>query len=272
MAPHGGPTLVTMLKILEGYEICGMIHNSPDYIHLVSMAMKAAFVDRNALMADPEFEKIPLEWMMSEERASQWRDHIDAGKGIMVNTSPYDSPHTTHVSVIDQAGNCIALTHSLGSSSGVITPGLGFMYNNSMVNFHPIAGHPNSIAPGKSRTTGMTPTIIYKNDQPVLVLGGLGATRIITCCLQVILNVIDFGMSVNDAITAPRFHCQGDIIRCQARIPEYVCSDVRNRHPIERLPQGHGGFSLVHALSMDRHSNALAGAADPGTDGMALVL
>jgi gamma-glutamyltranspeptidase/glutathione hydrolase len=272
MPPHGGPTLVAMLKILEGYEIAGMLHNSPDYIYLVSIAMKAAFADRNASMADPEFEHVPLQWMTSEERASQWRSHIDAGKGIMVNASPCESPHTTHVSVIDQTGNCVALTHSLGASSGVITPGLGFMYNNSMINFHPLPGHPNSIAPGKSRTTGMAPTIIYKNDQPVMVLGGLGATRIITSCLQVILNVIDFGMSVSDAISAPRFHCQSDMIRCQARIPEYVCSDVRNRHPIERLPQGQGGFASVHALTIDRHSGAMVGAADPATDGMALVV
>jgi gamma-glutamyltranspeptidase/glutathione hydrolase len=146
------------------------------------------------------------------------------------------------------------------------------MYNNSMINFHPLPGHPNSIAPGKSRTTGMAPTIIYKNDQPFMVLGGLGATRIITSSLQVILNVIDFGMSVSDAISAPRFHCQGDMIRCQARIPEFVCSDVRKYHPIERLPQGHGGFASIHALTMDQHSGARAGAADPATDGMALVV
>ncbi|MBC7237614.1 MAG: gamma-glutamyltransferase, partial [Chloroflexi bacterium] len=165
---------------------------------------------------------------------------------------------------------CVALTHSLGSSSGVITPGLGFMYNNSMVNFYPFPGHPNSIAPRKSRTTGMTPTIIYRDDKPVLVIGAPGATRIITSNLQVILNVLDFGMSIGEAVWAPRFDCQGDLIKCQARIPEYVCQQVRRKHPIIRIPQSHGGLALVHAIALDPMTGRVTGAADTGAGGMAL--
>src|SRR5207302_1919757 len=97
--------------------------------------------------------------------------------------------------------------------------------HNSMINFYPYAGHPNSIAPRKGRTGGMAPTLVYQGNKLRLVLGSPGATRIITSNLQVILNVLDFGMRLTDAVLAPRFHCQGDIIRCQARIPEYVCTD-----------------------------------------------
>ena len=172
--------------------------------------------------------------------------------------------------MVDDAGNCVALTHSLGSSSGVITPGLGFMYNNSMVNFHPWPGHPNSIAPRKSRTTGMTPTIVYKDGRPVLVIGAPGATRIITSVAQVICNVLDFHMSASDAVLAPRFDCQGDLIKCQARIPEYVCAEVRERHPIYRMPQSHGGLALVHAIAIDERTGRLSGGADTGAGGMAL--
>ena len=86
----------------------------------------------------------------------------------MAAESSSESPGTTHVSVVDRDGTCVALTHSLGGSSGVITPGLGFMYNNSMINFNPLPGHPNSIAPGKGRITGMTPTIVYREVGPVL--------------------------------------------------------------------------------------------------------
>ena len=269
-APHGGPTLLAMLNILEGYDLASLGHNTPEYIYLVAMAMKAAFADRNPYLGDPLHTDVPVDWMISKERAAYWRGQIDADKPIMVGFVGAGSPHTTHVTVVDRDGNCVALTHSLGSSSGVITPGLGFMYNDSMINFHPYAGHPNSIAPRKGRTTGMTPTIVYKDDKPVLVLGAPGATRIITSVLQVMLNVLDLGMSVNEAVWAPRFDCQGDRIRCQARIPEYICAQVRRRHPCERMAVSHGGLALVHAIGIDPATGRLAGGADTGSGGMAL--
>ena len=268
--PHGGPTLLAILNILEGYDLSAMAHNSAEYVYLASMAMKAAFADRNPHLGDPEFVDVPLEWMTSKARAAEWRDRIDSDDAIRVAFAGPDAPHTTHVSVVDGAGNCVSLTHSLGSSSGVITPGLGFMYNDSMVNFRPWPGHPNSIAPRKSRTTGMTPTIIYKDNRPVLVIGAPGATRIITSVAQVILNVLDHGMSISDAVLAPRFDCQGDLIKCQARIPEAVCAEVRKRHPVYRMPVSHGGLGLVHALLIDPQTGELSGAADAGAGGMAL--
>jgi len=270
--PHGGPTVVAILNILEGYDLAAMGHNSPEYIYTVSMAMKAAFADRNPYLGDPLFVDVPLAWMVSKERAAEWRRRIDAGEEIAAAFVPPEPPDTTHVTVVDGDGNCVALTHSLGSSSGVITPGLGFMYNNSMVNFHPIAGHPNSIAPGKSRSTGMAPTVVTRDGRPVLVLGAPGATRIITSNVQVILNVLDFGMSITDAVLAPRFDCEVGAIRCQARIPEYVLDEVRTRHPVERLPQSHGGLALVHAIAIDPETGALSGAADAGAGGMALAV
>lgn len=270
--PHGGPTVVAILNILEGFDLAVMGHNSPEYIATVSMAMRAAFADRNLYLGDPEFVNVPLEWMLSKERAAGWRRRIEAGEEIRAAFVPPEPPDTTHVSVIDGAGNCVALTHSLGSSSGVITPGLGFMYNNSMVNYHPMTGHPNSIAPGKARTTGMAPTVVTKGERPVLVLGASGATRIITSNVQVILNVLEFGMSITDAVLAPRFDCQVGAIRCQARIPEYVLAEVRRRHPVERLPQSHGGLALVHAIAIGPDTGALSGAADAGVGGMALAV
>jgi gamma-glutamyltranspeptidase/glutathione hydrolase len=268
--PHGGPTLLAILNILEGDDLAVLGHNSPAYIQRVAMAMKAAFADRNPWNGDPEFVDVPLEWMISKERAAEWRTHIDGGHEIQVSFAVPGAPDTTHLSVVDGQGTCVALTHSLGSSSGVITPGLGFMYNNSMVNFHPWPGHRNSIAARKSRSTGMTPTIVYKDGHPVLVIGAPGATRIITSVVQVILNVLDFKMSVGDAVHAPRFDCQGDLIKCQARIPEYVCAEVRKEHPIRRLPQSHGGLALVHAIAVDEETGRLSGAADTGAGGMAL--
>ncbi len=268
--PHGGSTLAAILNILEGYDLARLGHNSPAYISLVSMAMKAAFADRNRYLGDSHFVQVPHEWLISKERAQQWREVIDSGKAIHPSPAQTGSTDTTHVSVVDRWGNQVALTHSLGTSSGVITPGLGFMYNNSMINFHPFAGHPNSILARKGRTTGMTPTIVSRNGKPLLVLGAPGATRIITAVLSVILNHLDFGMSLTEAVLAPRFDCQVDIINCQARIPEGVCEEVRKKHPIERLPISHGGFALVHAIRIDPETGSLSGAADSGGDGMAL--
>ena len=133
--PHGGPTLAAILKILEGYDLRSFGHNSPGYIHLVSMAMKAAFKDRNTTLGDPSFVDVPVEWMISDDRAHEWRAVIDSHEPMDVPPVQTGGPSTTHVSVVDGAGNCVSLTHSLGTSSGVITPGLGFMYNNSMLNF-----------------------------------------------------------------------------------------------------------------------------------------
>jgi gamma-glutamyltranspeptidase/glutathione hydrolase len=271
-SPHGGPTLIAILNILEGFDLAAMGHNSAEYIYTVGMAMKAAFADRNPYMADPYFVDVPEQWMMSKERGDYWRERIKAGEEIEVSFTPMGAPTTTHVTAVDDQGNCIALTHSLGSSSGVITPGMGFMYNNSMVNFHPVSGYSNSIAPRKSRTTGMAPAIVYKDDKPVLVLGAPGATRIITSILQVIVNILDFGMSALEATHAARIDCQIGAIRAHLRIPEYVCAEVRKRHPIVHIPQSHGGFALVHAITIDPVTGRLAGGADSGADGMALII
>ena len=269
-APHGGPTLIEILNILEGWDLRSLGHNSAAYILRVGLAMKAAFADRNAHLGDPDFGDVPLAWMTSKDRAAWWRERIDGGNDIAVASTPAGSPGTTHVSVVDRDGTCVALTHSLGGSSGVISPGLGFMYNNSMINFHPLPGHPNSIAPGKGRTTGMSPTIVYRDGRPVLVIGAPGATKIVTAIAQVIVNVLDFGMGVQEAILAPRFDSQGGPISCQVRIPESVCAEVRKTHPITRLPMGHGGIALVHAIGIDQATGRLSGGADTGSAGMAL--
>jgi len=250
-APHGGPTLIEILNILEGWDLATLGHNSAAYILRFAMAMKAAFADRHGRLGDPLFVDVPLAWMTSKERADEWRGRIERGEEIAVSTEPMPSPSTTHVSVVDAAGTVVSLTHSLGGSSGVITPGLGFMYNNSMVNYQPLPGHPNSIAPGKARTTGMAPTIVYRDGKPILNIGAPGGTRIVTSIAQVIVNIVDFGMTPQEAILAPRFDCQIGAISCQLRIPESVCAEVRQHHPIQRVALAHGGFGFVHAIGID---------------------
>jgi gamma-glutamyltranspeptidase/glutathione hydrolase len=269
-APHGGPTLLGILKILEGWDLAAMEHNGPEYIVRFASAMAAAFDDRNRSLGDPWFVEDPADWA-SEERAEAWRRRIDAGEPIGGQPGA-EVAGTTQVTVVDRDGNAVSLTHSLGGSSGVVSPGLGFMYNNSMANFDPRLGRPNSIAAGKSRSTGMAPTILGSEDGRALVLGASGATKIIGAVAQVIVNVVDFGMSPQEAVSAPRFDCQGGPIRCHIRIPEAVCDAVRRRHPVERLSSAYGGLGLAHAVAVDPPTGRLSGGADPGSSGMAITV
>ncbi len=273
-APGGGITIIEILNILEEYDLSKMGHNSPEYIYTVSMAMKAAFTDRANHVADPAFISVPAQWLMSKERAKEWKKKIDAREPITIpRWKPKESASTTHISTLDSRGNAVSLTHTLGSCSGVITPGLGFFYNNCMNCFDPVPGHINSIQPGKARVTGMAPTMVKKDGELVFVVGAPGGTRIITGVLQSILNVIDHKMSAVEAIAAARFDCQGDVINTQARVPLGICQQVEKMgHKIIRGFSSYGGFSSVHGILINREAGTIQGGADPGEGGMAVYI
>jgi len=270
--PGGGVTILQMLKILEGYELASMGHLTPAYIYTVSMAMKAAWADRANLVGDAAFVDVPIASLLSEERAAKWRSKIDAREKITIpRWHPQESPNTTHLSAVDQWGNVVGLTHSLGAGSDVITQGLGFMYNNCMNCFNPIPGQVNSILPGKSRTTGMAPTLVKIGEKPYFTVGAPGGTRIVTGILHAILNVLDHSMTATEAIAAPRFDCQGDVIIAQSRIAPSVCERVKAMgHDINRTLSSYGGIASVHGIIIHPETGQLDGGADPGSGGMAL--
>lgn len=272
--PGGGITLLEILNILEGYPLGDMGHNSPQYIRAVSRAMRAAFAHRAQFVGDPAFVDVPVDRLISKEHALEIREALDSGRDFTVPARKvYEPPDTTHISVLDGQGNAVAMTHSLGVSAGVITPGLGFMYNNCMNAFDPVAGGPNSIQPGKSRVTGMSPTMVCKGGRPYFILGAPGGTRIITAVLQAILNVIDFRMSAQDAVSAPRFDCQREVIYLQGRIPASTCRALEDMgHRTERSFLSYGGFGLVHGILIDEDQGILQGGADPAGDGMPLTV
>jgi gamma-glutamyltranspeptidase/glutathione hydrolase len=138
--------------------------------------------------------------------------------------------------------------------------------------FNPVPGHVNSIAPGKARVSGITPTIIMKDNRPVMIVGAPGGTRITSGVFQTILGVLDFGMSATEAVSAPRFDCQGPLIDVEARIPERVCAGLRKRgHGVEKTAAAYWAFPLVHAICIDPVTGALDGGADPRGEGMALA-
>jgi gamma-glutamyltranspeptidase / glutathione hydrolase len=271
--PSGGMTLLEMLNVVEGYDLQSMDFNGEPYIDLLARTMQWAYRDWANHLADPEFANVPVDRLTAKAHAEQARQAIDRGERCTVPRWRADEQGTTHLSVVDRWGNAVALTHSLGDSSGVVTDGLGFQYNNCMKCFNPIPGHPNSISPGKARVSGLCPTIVSRDGKPVLVVGAPGGTRITTAVFQTILNVLDFGMTATEAVSAPRFDCQGETIDVEARIAEKTCDALRLRgHLVTKTAAAYWSHPRVHAIAIDPVSGALDGGADPRGDGMALAV
>ncbi|MGB3720725.1 MAG: gamma-glutamyltransferase [Proteobacteria bacterium] len=268
--PGGGVMLLEMLNILENFDLASLGHNSPEYIRVVTEAMKRATIDKDRYVGDPDFFDVPLDRLTSKAYAATLADEIRRGEKARVPRlqGPDPAPqNTTHISVVDSERNCVAMTHSLGMPSGVITDGLGFFYNGCMGVFDPRPGRAGSIAPGKSRFSAMCPTIVFEDDHPSLVLGAPGGTQIVMGVLQTILNVIDFGMSIQEAVAAPRFSSTGNPIDVSNRIPRYVTRALEaDGYEVIRNPYGYT-IGWVHAIKI--HPARLEGGADPGRDGVA---
>jgi gamma-glutamyltranspeptidase / glutathione hydrolase len=271
--PGGGLMIVLMLNILEHFDLAALGHNSPDYIAVVSEAMKIATVEKDQRMGDPRFVAVPQDELMGREFAARMAQRIRRGEKTAVprlNLGGPESKDTTHVCVVDDQGNSVSLTHSLGASSGVVTDGLGFMYNNCMMVFDPRPGRPGSLAPGKARFSAMSPTIVFKGDQPFFVVGAPGGTTITMGNLQAILNAVDFGMSAQEAVSAPRFCATSDVIEVNNRMLRATQRGLEARgYPVFRHAYSHM-FPLVHAVR--RLDGRLDGGADPGGDGMAVAV
>jgi gamma-glutamyltranspeptidase/glutathione hydrolase len=194
--------------------------------HYVVETMRRYYADRSEYLGDPDFTKVPVRALLHPDYVKKLRASIDPTKATPSRVvrpgqlTQYESSETTHFSVVDKAGNAVSLTYTLngGYGSGVTAPGLGFLLNNEMDDFSAKPGSPNmfglvqgeanAIQPGKRPLSSMTPTILTRDGKLSMVVGGPGGGRIITSVMQTILNVIDFGMNVQDAVDAPRFHHQ----------------------------------------------------------------
>jgi gamma-glutamyltranspeptidase/glutathione hydrolase len=270
--PGGGVMLVEMLNILENFVLGELEHNSPEYVRVVAEAMKRATIDKDAHVGDPKFVKVPVERLTSKDYARQMADEIR--RGVKAHVPRFNSgavsKDTTHISVLDKEGNCFAMTHSLGMPSGVITPGLGFMYNGCMGVFDPRPGHAGSIAPGKARFSSVVPSILFRGNKPHLIIGAPGATQIAMGVLHVILNALDFDMTMVEAVSAPRFSATSDAIDISNRIQWKVERELQTMgYPVVRSPYGFG-FAAVHGIRL--HDDGLDGGADPGHDGVVIAV
>ncbi len=222
----GGPHLVQILNMLEPLPLAQWGSNSAQTIHYLAESMKLAYADRSEYLGDPDFVKIPLKGLTSKAYAAQLLKTIDpnaarSAKSIKPGKpQPYESDQTTHYSVVDKAGNAVAVTYTLNTNfgSGIVARGTGIMLNNEMDDFSAkpgvanayglVGGDANAVAPAKRPLSSMTPTMVLKDGQPVLVTGSPGGARIITAVLQTVVNVIDFGMNPAEAASVPRVHHQ----------------------------------------------------------------
>ncbi|MDT0649170.1 gamma-glutamyltransferase [Autumnicola edwardsiae] len=224
----GGVAVIEMLNILEAYDIEAMGLNSAASLHVMTEAMRRTFADRALFLGDPDFNPdMPLDKLTSKDYAAKLRETINldiASVSDSANFSEahlkYESPETTHISVVDKEGNAVSLTYTLEQSYGSkhVVEGAGFLLNNEMGDFNPIPGYtdskgkigtaPNLIAPEKRMLSSMSPTIVAKNGKPVLVIGSPGGRTIINTVLQVIVNVIDHRLDIAKAIESPRIHHQ----------------------------------------------------------------
>lgn len=269
--PGGGVMLIEMLNMLECFDLRAMGHNSPEYMRVLAEVMKAATSDKDEHVGDPRFVDVPLDRLLDKGYAAEQAAFIsEGGRRHVERLALPESPGTTHLCVVDRQGAIVTLTHSLGMMSGVITPGLGFMYNGCMAVFDPRPGRTGSIAPGKSRFSSMCPTILFDRGRPLLALGAPGGTQIAMGMLQTIVNFVDFGMTAQEAVLAPRFSATSDTILVTARIPRYQYRELESAgYRFNRSPYSYQ-IASVHAIAFDEDGET-SGAADiPYGDGLAL--
>lgn len=269
--PASGAAMLEFLHIMENFDLRGIEHNSPEHIRILAEAMKRMTKDKDTLIGDPLYGKVPTELMVSKERAKSLADEIKRGERASVSRlSLGEKEHreTTTVVTADEEGNIAALTHTIASPSGVITKGHGFMWNGCMSRFDPRPGRAKSIAPGKRRASSQAPTIVFEGDKPVLVASAPGGGYIAPALAQCVMNVFDYDMSILEAISAPRLMALSNSIDVSNRIPHYI-TDVlaADGYNIKRSYQSFA-FAGVHGIKID--NDDWHGAADPQRDGMAL--
>jgi gamma-glutamyltranspeptidase/glutathione hydrolase len=252
-APAGGLTLLQMLNYLEGFDLAAAGWPSTEAARRLVEAMGWAVADRELHVADPRFVEVPTGRLADKAYAAAARAH--------------DRADTTQLCVVDDAGNAVSVTHTLGSSSGVVTPGLGFGYNDYMNCFDPRPGQPNSVQPGKTRVTMMTPTMVFDHGELRICVGAPGGTKIVTGILQTIVNVLDHGMTPVEAVSAPRVDFQGDVVQVEARIPLAVVRGLEGHgYRVNRRTLNYDAYFSRPQVIVAR-GGRLAGASDPRKDG-----
>jgi gamma-glutamyltranspeptidase / glutathione hydrolase len=305
----GGTVLIETLNILQGYDLGQMGDRSAEAIHFIVEAFRRAFYDRAEFLGDPDFSKIPVAQLIDSRYGAAWRESIDPQHASVSKElkrpavfseleqyaaahppalMPRESNHTTHYSIIDADGNAVAVTTTINDwfGSRVTAEGLGFLLNDEMDDFSAKPGVPNSdgllqgaaneIGPGKRPLSSMTPTIVVHNGKTVMVLGSPGSSKIITTVANVLMGVVDYGMNLQEAVNAPRFHNQWmpDVVYVEKWFSPDTLSVLRKMgYEIQTgLYKGdtYGYWSDAECAGIDEKTGARLGATDARSNGKAL--
>lgn len=289
-----GIAVLMQLRLLEGFDLKALGHNTPAYLHLVGEVQRLAIADRNRDVADPEFVSIPLSRLLSREYAAERRKLVsmdatmpvvpppaepaakDAARRGAATRAPRgakpDKANTTHLTVVDAAGNMVALTQTLGAwyGSGVVAGDTGVLFSNQLRHLHTEADSPSKLAPDRRPRSNQSPLIVLKDGQPWLAIGTPGSDGIWQRLAQVMANIVDFGMDVQSAVAAPRMIYGGyqetgtqvppkfDI---EDRIAPATVAALRARgYELEVIPSDEGS---VNGVMRDLASGFMTGGADP---------
>jgi len=271
----GGLVIASMFKILGGFDLAAIGFQSGASLHLIAEAERRAAIDRDKYLGDPAFARIPIRELLSDERAAQWRTSINPKRVTPTVTlaepagAPTESSHTTHFSVADAQGNVASVTVTLGDDfgSGYIVPGCGFLLNNSMKDFTKTTGSPNTLAGAKRMASSMAPAIVLRDGKPLLAIGAAGGPTIPATIANILINVVVYKKSLDDAIAAPRYDQQAapeGIVYEQTLAPKAAVDTL--------VALGHGlrpGDSIgdVQAVMIDR--GKLIAVSDPRHAGAA---
>ncbi len=246
----GGVHIAQMLNILEEFDIGGLGFGSVEGIHLLAEVLKIAFADRAVATADPAFVDVPVDRLTSKKYAAERRRQIDmaVARRWSAGVTSGESKNTTHVTVADGSGNIVASTQTINGLFGArfAVAGTGMIANNYMSNFDPLPGRVQSIAPGKRISTSMSPMIVTRDGVAAFALGLPGGLRIFGAAMQAIINLIDHGMSVQEAVEAPRVWTQGDGLEMEDAFSHQATRALRLRgHQPEVVPHVGGGMNAI---------------------------
>ena len=277
----GGLLIIQLLNILENWPIKNWGHNSQTYIHHFSEALRFVFADRGRYLGDPEFISIPMDKLTSKEYAAQIVSKIKPDRPLgfypfaKFDESEDKKDNTTHLCVVDEEGNIVSLTQTINHffGSGIIPEDTGFLLNNQMDDFSRIPSSLNAPRPRRRPLSSMGPLIMFKGEKPFLILGSPGGTRIFSSLTQIIINIIEFKMSLDDAIEAPRFFTYSvggkpRSISLESRVPETIAKaleamghEMRIREDYDKYFGGAQGILILHDKKI------IYGGADSRRDG-----
>ena len=279
----GGTHLIEILNILENFDMASMEVNSAEYVHLFAETFKLAFADRAKYMADTNFVSVPLGGLTSQAYADKRAQDIDLNVAMEQaapdDPSPYEHTDTTHFSVADVDGNCVAITKTINYyfGSGVMVDGYGFMMNNQMDDFSTDSESVNKIEPGKKPLSSMSPTVVLKPDgSPFLVLGTPGGSRIFSGVAEVISRVIDSKMDLHTAISVPKiWNCSNkNNLQYEEPLKGYEQYALTDETIAKLTEMGHGELKTTRSGAfqciMFMDDGTLYGTADPRQDGKAV--